>query len=184
MNLPDYLKHLGDLFPECHGCEECNYCRMSKLLTSVWDSGRRSGASTSAEKKQKAFTWKEWEWLPAHREDLISYTMHVFPDWCFATRTEALILVRTQMEKAFEWQGSREQVIRKMDWVLFMKTWLRREGEKVALGKPQPPAQGGLFDPPSRVLSLGSKRDAERGETFKLMQRQKSQSGRRSSSGT
>lgn len=173
MNLQEWQRVGQTLFGECPGCEDCAACRLQTLIKNVWDSGRRSGAATSADRKAKSTTWDEWEWTPAHREDLVVYTMKVFPEWRFKSREEALAVVRTQMARAYEWQGSRDRVVRAMDWVLFMKKWIRREAGQT----PAVPPQAGLFDQPSPRPSPASRREEEREEVYKRLTNRSETSG-------
>lgn len=161
MNLSDYQKQARLLFGDCPGCDDCDACRIQALIEHVWDSGRRSGAASTIERKQRSFTWKEWEWSDARVNHLVSHAMKVFPDWTFRTHDEAAIFVRTQLEKACEWAESRERVIRAIDWVRFMQRWIRQEADRAHRGTPAK-AQADLFNQPSQPQSPASRRTASR----------------------
>lgn len=166
MNLRDYEKQARLLFGECPGCDGCDACRIQALIGHVWESGRRSGAAAGAERSKKAVSWAEMDWTAEHREELVAYTMKVFPEWCFKSRDEALVLLTTQMEKANLWQASQGKIIKKMDWVAFMKLWLGREAERAGPGAPRQP---GLFSSSSERPSRQSQRDEQREEASRRL---------------
>lgn len=152
MNLADYQKVAATFFGECPGCDGCDACRIQTLVASVWESGRRSGASSSAERKKQSTTWEEWGWSEAHEHLLITYAIEKCADGVFTQPGAARAYVREQLERAELWTGGRDKVVRKIDWVKFMKTWILRDLSKMpALPTPT------LFDQPSQVRSVPSK---------------------------
>ncbi len=112
MNLSDYKRMAGTMFP---GQPE-----LLTLIEQVWDSARRSGSASSAERKSKKVPIEDWSF---DLDDLTEYVIDNTPPGAF-TFGDARAWASEQLEAMREWAGAKGE--RKVDWGLALKGWLRR----------------------------------------------------------
>ncbi len=156
MNLNDYHKFARMMFRD-----NCDLEELLDLIESVWDSGRRSGAASSADREKKICSFGEWKWGPTDGWDLAAYAQRVAPDGTFPCRDDAVAFVREQQEAMREWAEAKGE--RKVDWKMALKGWIRRTLQTAP--RIHGPRQPGLFGPNSQPPSKTSNEVHE--ETFR-----------------
>lgn len=156
MNLKDHQKMAEMLFGTCQaGCGECTPCRVQSIISSVWDSGRRSGAQGNREKAEQEMSWGEFEWTQAEMNDLKQYGIDRG-----RTATEVMIC----FEQAKQWALSKNA--RRPNWPSFVRSWLLKD----LRDHPPVDPQGGLFPPTG-----SSRRDQQRVATVTSILEKRSQ---------
>ena len=172
MNLDDYQKLATMLFGECQGeCGSCDPCRIRTMVEQVWESGRRSGASSSAERKRDACLFGEWDWAGA-QHDLEDYILKISPAGHHGSRGEALAYLQKVTEAAGLWSQSRPKVERRRDWTAFLKIWIGKELSMLIPIDPQP----GLFAASSQGQSPQSRKVEDQRDTYHQASAMSSQS--------
>lgn len=149
MNLKDYERLAGMLFGECQaGCGDCTPCKVQTLISTVWDSGRRSGAQSTARKSEQEMPWDEFAWTQAEMNDLYQYGID---------RGRTVKEIRACIEQAKQWALSKNA--RRPNWLSFVRSWILRDLEK----HPPVDPQEDLFSAAgSRGASASSRRDQQR----------------------
>lgn len=117
MNLSDYKKLASTLFGVCSGCDACDACRALRLVEQVWESGRRSGAAESAERKGRKVPV---DGIVFDLDALTAYVVGI--SGC--TGEVAKVWASTEMGAMIEWAMAKGE--RKVDWAMAAKGWLRR----------------------------------------------------------
>jgi hypothetical protein len=118
MNLDSYKKVARALFSTSRELE--------LFIEQVWDSGVRSGAASTVERKAKTCLVNEWDWSEEVLADLDDYVIDRAPEGHFADREEARRYVLDELGAIREWAGSQEKPKRKINWTLALKGWIRR----------------------------------------------------------
>lgn len=146
MNRRDLERTVRAAFGQCPGCADCHSCRALSLVEMAWDSGRRSGAATSAEKREYSYTWEEWCWEEAGKQKLVAYVNQIAPPQLANVRE----FVEHELEGASQWAIADGK--KKKDWLVFMQGWCRRRIEQM----PRLEVQASLF---------GATKELKRNET-------------------
>ncbi len=149
MNLTDYHKIARTLFADAEDLE-----KFIELLAQCWESGKRSGAAGTVERRASKCLVGEWDWDSiAVIDDLGAYVDQHSPDGLFSSKLDQAQFILEQLEDMRVWAVARGE--RKLDWSAALKGWMRRSwGSKSRVALPrQADLFAGSSPRPSAVLS-------------------------------
>ena len=103
MNLRDLERMTEAIFGSCEGCDACDACRARGLVKMAWETGRRSGSASAADRSVRNVRWETWDWETATPE-LVTYAAR---SGSFDTIDGARAWVTAHLEAARLWAESK-----------------------------------------------------------------------------